>query len=211
MSLLVLLSGLLTENFFMNGAILRMLKNLMLWVLMVYPAFELCAQHNFEDKWMVCEATDTTAVVCGVANSMFFDTIEGPEFFEMAGDTIVAASVQGGRKYPVLAAALSALLPGTGQLYVSNGEKGWGMLALHCLIMPLANYAANTSSFPVIKFILGHIFPHYYIYLLDGVLVVCSVMNAIEMAKRYSSATENPSRRNVIWNVGGSPTQVLAE
>lgn len=195
----------------MNGAILRMLKNRMLLVLMVYPAFELCAQHNSDDRWLACATTDMAAVVGGVGDSVYFDAVEGSEFFEMAGDTIVAASGQGGRKYPVLAAALSAVLPGTGQLYVSNGEKGWGMLALHCLIMPLANYAANTSSFPVINFILVHIFPRYFIYLLDGVLVVCSVMNAIEMAKRYSSATENPSRRNVIWNVGSSPTPVLAK
>lgn len=178
----------------MAKVLLIMLKNTILLLLLLCPVCTLWAQENFDNQWVLCEVTNPATVAGAVGDSTCVYTVDTSAVLCIINDPAVEASVQGAKKHPALAAALSALFPGTGQIYASDFKKGWGLLALHCLVRPLVTWMPYMVSFEGIQFI-SKIIPRFIVGILDGVLVVYAIVNAIDLAKQANGTmTETCSR-----------------
>lgn len=129
----------------------------------------------------VVSACDSSGVLCVINDSSYVFIPADSDLSVLMSDSNVVSSSWPNRKSPFLAGLLSALIPGAGQLYATDGRKGWISVAW-CYIVtpalwvkgPLRNYL-----FPIVQYI-----PKPLVFLSYGVASVYAIVSAIDLAKQ---------------------------
>lgn len=174
-----------------------MFKNVLLFLAVLCSIGSVCANEEiggdlvygvvcdpFDDgnlDMSIVAIIDGTGVLCDINDSSDVYILADSELSDLMADSNVVSSFRKNRKSPFLAGLLSAVVPGAGQLYATDGRKGWISVAW-CYIVtpalwvkgPLRNYL-----FPIVQYI-----PKPLVFLSYGVASVYAIVSAIDLAKQ---------------------------